>query len=192
MGTRRIIGRPGFVALAAVLVVAPGAGHADILPSYTNTGAAVAVSCGPVTGQEGDLSFGTISIASGNAAGTVQVSATASPVATANGAGITVSGNYRPALCTVTDVNTTTAAVTLSGGGGTFSGDTLSGATLKLEGSPGVTLPVSLTLSATSVSQSPESGLGAPVYIGGTLSIESSTSLRGLFSETFTITVTEN
>ena len=172
---------------ALLLLMRTGSSTAsELLPVIVNTGGALAVAC------EGNLSFGTVGIAGGNQAGSVTVATSASPSAFAIGSGITVTGAFRPALCTVTDVvSTGGASVALSGpsgNDGTFSGGTLSGVLLR---NGGDSIGLSLTVDKTLVPITGGSGTGTPIYIGGTVTIPANEIRRGVFSETFTITVTE-
>jgi len=188
MGPKRLFGRLALTAMFVMPVAAPNKSYAEILPTYTNTGPSIAVSCNPALNGEGNLEFGVIRVLPGQSSGEVTVTGTSSGIATVtSGTGISVSGSSRPALCTVTDINST-ASVVLSGGGGSFSGDTLTGATLKVGAD---TIPVSLNVSATSlVANNTVNNLGTGVYIGGIITVPSSVVL-GTYSETFTITVTE-
>jgi len=184
----------GLVSLPLFLtLLASGFARAEILPTIINTGVPLAVECSGSGNGEGNLSFGTISIASGNTAGSVSVAASSSATAIPSGNGISVSGSSRPALCTVTDVVASGgAAVSLSGGegnGGTYTAGVLSG--VKLKNANNDTLDLELNVDKTNVAVTGSSGIGKPVYIGGTLSIPAGTSLRGTFTADFTITVTE-
>lgn len=169
-----------------VMTAAPPLSATELLPVIANTGAALAVEC------EGNLSFGTLVISSGNSAASVSVAATPSPSANVSGTGIAVTGGFRPALCTVTDVVVAGgASISLSGpsgNAGTFDGRTLSGVVLR---SGTETLELTLSVDKSLVLPTGSTGVGTPVYIGGTLSIPANETRRGVFSETFTITVSE-
>jgi hypothetical protein len=178
----------GILRWAGLLVVTATSplSAAELLPAIANTGAALAVEC------EGNLSFGALVISSGNSATSVSIAATASPSATVSGQGIAVTGGFRPALCTVTDVVAAGgASIALSGpsgNAGTFDGRTLSGVVLK-NGTE--TLELTLNVDKSLVLPTGSTGVGTPVYVGGTLSIPANETRRGVFSETFTITVSE-
>lgn len=141
---------------------------------------------------ESNLVFGALTLAPSHGVGQINVAERAGASAIATGSGISVAGVSHPAVCTVTNATAgSVASVTLIGpvqAPGIFRGTTLSSVTLKSASQ--AALGLSLMASTASLLGSDNPAAGSQVFIGGALQIPSQVE-PGIYSETFTIVVTE-
>lgn len=171
-----------FAGAAVAALAVTGSAFAETANDTFNvtatTEAAIAVSCT-------DLQFGTLSVRAGNPQTTVTVAASSGATASSGDSSVVAGGTSGNGACTITNEGGADATAALSGGGGTFTGTTLSGASLSDGAATPNTLGVAIELSKASAITN------ETVYVGGTLTIPASHTTHGAYSETITLTVTD-